>query len=204
MQAKERAVTISSIYSNQPGTIGSLNETYPAEMREGVTAKQETHETLREVTDQAKLSSLAPRIQAVFSEFGGFGNSVFETLSVNVEKLQDGFVETLYSVLSKENIDVTQKMTLRLDGNEILTVAGEHPEKDKIDAMLAEQPALSTAFGEIASQSEVLRDIANINKVMSRYTGMEAYAASGLKKPDCSVYQMSLKGDMSHFYFSRV
>ncbi|MCC8193531.1 MAG: hypothetical protein LIP28_02650 [Deltaproteobacteria bacterium] len=155
------------------------------------------------MTDQAKLSELAPRIRAVLDEIAGTENNVLDTLSGNIEKLQDGFIDTLYTTLAQENIDLSQKMTLRLDGNSVLTVAGQHPEKERVDSILAENPTLSTAFSEIASQSEVLRDIANINKVVTRHSGMEAYAATGNDKTASPVYQMSLKGEMSHFYFSR-
>ena len=203
MQTKEWSVTISSININHPGTVVGPSEVPPQDAREVFAVKTAEIGTLQEVTDQAKLSVLAPRIQSLFREIAGSGGNVLETLSGNIEKLQDGFVETLYSVLSKENIDLSQKMTLRLDGDNNLAVAGDHPEKDRVNVMLANQPALSSAFGEIASQSEVLRDMTNINKVITRHTGMDAYAVSGRAQSVLSIYQMSLKGDMSHFYFSR-
>lgn len=194
-------MTISSIYANQPGAVGVPGEPHMPEPRNDAAPKV-AEETLQEVTDQAKLSDVAPRIRAMLNEMAGSENNVVDTLSANVEKLQEGFVDTLYTTLSKGNIDLSHKMTLRLDEG-ALTVTGEHPEKEKMDAILAENPALSAAFGEIASQSEVLRDIANINKVMTRQTGMGAYAASDNDRSVNAVYQMSLKGEMSHFYFSR-
>ena len=203
MQTKEWSVTISSININHPRTVVGPSDVPLQDAREVSAVKTAEIGTLQEVTDQAKLSALAPRIQSLFREIAGSDGNVLETLSGNIEKLQDGFVETLYSVLSKENIDLSQKMTLRLDGGNNLTVAGDHPEKDHVNAMLADQPALSSAFGEIASQSEVLRDMTNINKVITRHTGMEAYAVSDRAQSVPSIYQMSLKGDMSHFYFSR-
>jgi len=196
-------VTISSIYINQPGVMPGPGEVPAQDARENSAAKAVESGTLQEMTDQAKLSALAPRIQAMFSEGAGTGGNVADTLSANIEKLQDGFVETLYNVLSEENIDLSHKMTLRLDSNNGLTVAGDHPDKDQINAVLAGHPALSSAFGEIASQSEVLRDIANINKVITRHTGVEAYSSAGAERSAMSIYQISMKGDMSHFYFSR-
>ena len=160
-------------------------------------------ESLQEVTDHAKFSTLAPRIRAALDEISGSENNVLDTLVGNVQKLQDGFIETLYTTLSKENVDLSQKMTLKLGADSILTVAGEHPEKERVNQILTENPTLSTAFGEIASQSEVLRDIANISKVVTRHTGVDAYAAASRGKPSSTIYQMSLKGDMSHFYFLR-
>lgn len=160
-------------------------------------------EGLQTVTDQAKLSDVAPRIMALLSEMTGSENNVVDTLSANVEKLQEGFVDALYKTLSEKNFDLSQKMTLRLNSDNTLTVMGDHPEKEYMDAVLAENPALSAAFGEIASQSEVLRDIANINTVMMRQTGMSAYRVPSTARPTNAVYQMSLKGEMSHFYFTR-
>ena len=195
-------MTLSSIYANQPGTISIPDEGSLPESRQE-SARKLPAETLQEVTDQAKLSALAPRIRAVLDEMAASENNVLNTLSGNIDKLQDGFIETLYTTLSKENVDLSQKMTLRLGAHNTLIVAGEHPEKDRMNSILAENPALSTAFSEIASQSEVLRDIANISKVVTRQTGMDAYAAAADGKSSSTVYQMSLKGEMSHFYFSR-
>lgn len=196
-------MTICSIYMNRPGTIGKPGDLCTPETREAPTGSQDGRETLQEVTDRAKLSSVAPRIQAMFSEMAASGNNVLDTLSGNIARLQEGFIETLYTVLSEKNIDLSQKMTLRLDGSNALTVAGEHPEKERVDIILAGQPALSSAFDEIAAQSEVLRDITNINKVMTRQAGMDAYSAAEQGTFPSSVYQISLKGEMSHFYFSR-
>ncbi|CAK7014774.1 MAG: hypothetical protein DELT_02211 [Desulfovibrio sp.] len=195
-------MTISSIYTNQPDTIRKPGEVFAPEPRENIPANTQERESLQTVTDQASLSELAPRIQAVLSEISGSDNNVLQKLSNNVDRLQEGFIETLYTALSQENIDLNQKMTLRLDGNGALTVAGDHAEKEQVERILSENPALSTAFSEIASQSEVLRDITNINKVMTRQVGADAYA-DGAGKTPFSVYQMSLKGEMSHFYFSR-
>ncbi|MDL2209530.1 hypothetical protein LJC26_01850 [Desulfovibrio sp. OttesenSCG-928-O18] len=196
-------MTISSIYTNQPGAVGKPGDLYAPETREATAGIQSGRETLQEVTDQAKLSSVAPKIQAMLSEMAASENNVIDTLSGNIDRLQDGFIETLYTALSEEGIDLSQKMTLRLDGSNALIVAGDHPEKERVDKILAGQPALSSAFGEIAAQSEVLRDITNINKVMTRQAGMDAYSAAEQGAASATVYQMSLKGEMSHFYFSR-
>lgn len=195
-------MTISVIDTNRPEPIRKPGETPLPEVKDDSRQVPTSCESLQEVTDQASLSGLAPRIQALLHEMAGSENNVLQQLTDNVDRLQEGFVDALYSAFSKENINLDKKMTLRLNTEGNLFLSGEHEEKTKVDAILAENPALSTAFGEIASQSEVLRDITNINKVMTRQTGVDAYAAGAGNAP-LSVYQMSLKGDMSHFYFSR-
>lgn len=199
--SRERSVTTSSIYTIQPD--GAKNPT-PINLP----GQSETHPsaasgqtTLQEVTDQARLSSLTPTIRAALNEMTG-ENNVLNTLADNVERLQDGFIETLYTTLSEGDVDLSQKMTLRLGDSGSLVVAGEHPEKDQVEKLLAKDPALANAFSEIAAQSEVLRSIANIGKVMTRQTGMNAYTDLEHAGSASTVYQMSLKGEMSHFYFS--
>jgi hypothetical protein len=158
--------------------------------------------SLSQLTDEASLSSLAPRLRAVLEEIAGPGDNVMDTLSRNVESLQEGFVEALYSTLTEAGVDIGEKLTLRLNADNVLIVAGEHPQKESVEATVSRDPALSSAFSEIAAQSELLRDIGNINKVMNRQGGVEHYAQmAGMNS--FAVYQMSLKGDMSHFYFGR-
>ena len=195
-------MTISSIYTSQPGAVGKPGNLCTPDQVQPVESLP-ARESLQEVTDQARLSTLAPRIQAMLSEISGPEGNVLGMLSGNVEKLQDGFIEALYTTLSSENFNLNEKMTLRLDSTNSLTVAGEHSQKDRVNQLLAANPTLSAAFGEIASQSEVLRDITNLNKVITRQTGVAAYNADGVAPPSSTVYQMSMKGDMSHFYFSR-
>ncbi len=158
--------------------------------------------SLSQLTDAASLSALVPRLQAALAEIAGPGGNVLDSLSRNVESLQDGFLETLYGALSEAGINLNEKLTLRAGAASALCVVGEHPQKELIEEELRQHPELSAAFAEIASQSELLRDITNIGKVMSRQSGAEQYAGMA-DHAGTSVYQMSLKGDMSHFYFGR-
>ncbi len=194
-------MNISSIDQSLPGSIDKSGGLPLTEVRDSARQENGVRADLRQITDGAGLSALAPRIQAVLNEIAGPEDNVLDALGNNVNKLQDGFIETLYTSLSSRDIDLSQKLTLRLDGEGLLSVAGDHPQKEAVDELLREQPALSAAFDEIASQSELLRDIRNISKVVSRKSGVDQYAALG--NAGSAVYQMSLKGDMSHFYFSR-
>ena len=158
---------------------------------------------LSQLTDGASLSTLVPRIQAVINEIAGSDDNVLDTLTANVSSLQDGFIDTLYSLLAQNDVDLSKKLTLRLDKNGSLTIAGEHPDTDTVENLLQSRPDLSAAFREIASQSELMRDIRNISKLIHRQAGQEQYARMA-EDDGSATYRMSLKGDMSHFYFSRV
>lgn len=69
--------------------------------------------------------------------------------------------------------------------------------------ILDASPELGEAFGEIASQSEIIRDIGNIQRVLSTRGGVAQYAQEDARDTGPSSYQVSLKGAMSHFCFTR-
>ena len=192
---KELAVSIGSIDSTawSPPVLSSPEEKGE---REAPSAS-----ALTRLTDTAGFATVAPRIQAVLAQMDVSGEeNVVERLSDNVSRLQDGFVDALYATLSGRGVDLSSKMTLKLDNDAQLRVAGEHPEKDRIDAALAEAPELSAAFSEISSQSSALRDIRSLHSTVLQGAGLTRYAALAGSGDG---YQISLKGDMNHFYFSR-
>ena len=170
-------------------------------------ARKETQNTpeksLARVTDTASLSSLMPRLRSLLEAVDQQENGALQSMGENILRLQDAFVEALYDGLATEKINLSQKMTLRLDEEEKLFVAGEHPDKEKVAAVLADRPDFSAAFKEIAAQSALLRDVNNIGRTLGRRgAGLGAYQ-NALTPPVEAGYQLSLKGEMSHFYFSR-
>ena len=104
--------------------------------------------------------------------------------------------------MDAQDIDLQDKVTLRLGNDGRLATSGEHPQKEQINAMLAQSPDLAETFKDIASHSELMRDIGNIRKTVSARSQMQQYEATAQDNP-MSVYQLSLKGGMSHFFFSR-
>lgn len=190
-------------------SIGSIQHNTPApllpdrieEAAKNASQEQQHPTPLSLITDTAGFSSVVPKLQAVLDQISTPGASVVDTLAGNVDKLQDGFVDTLYSTLSASGVDLSGKITLRLDADSSLAVTGDHPNKENINALLNKTPELSTAFAEIASQSAALRDIRSLSSMVRHSTGVDCYAAMTENTSD-SVYQLSLKGDMSHFYFN--
>jgi len=195
-------VSITSVADGLVSGRNSIMEKAEIAVPEAQQAKKVTPGELSRLTDGASLSALAPRIQAVLNEIAGPEDNVLDALTANVNSLQDGFIDAFYSLLAQSSVDVTQKLTLRLDGSGSLSLADNHPDTDVVENLLQSRPDLSAAFREIASQSELLRDIRNISKVMYRQGGVEQYARTA-GDAGSAAYRMSLKGDMSHFYFSR-
>jgi flagellin-specific chaperone FliS len=173
-------------------------------LREKETSTAPAISALSQVTDKASLSGLAPRLQGILKALEQPEGNVMQAVSENVSSLQDVFVDALYLALDSEGINLSQKLTLRLDTaseTEQLVVAGEHPDSEQINAALAGVPELSSAFKEIAAQSELLRDVGNIGKVIGS-RGLAGYENASQQARD-SAYQISMKGEMSHFYFGK-
>ncbi len=152
------------------------------------------------VTRGISLSEINPRTRAALQKIVEQGGDVQKTLQRNIEILQEDFLNGLTSGAEAAGLPSDSKITLRLgaDGN---IVAGDSPHKETVESMLAESPDLAETFREIAAQSALVRDIRSIRSVVTAHTGLSAYAEMEGSAPS-SAYQVSIKGDMSHFYFS--
>lgn len=127
---------------------------------------------------------------------------LLDTLGNNVFLLQESFTDKLYDALRQWDIDTSAKLTLRLDDEAGLYLEGEHPEKERISAMLTSLPEYSEMFAEIAVQSAALRDLKNL-WIITMYTqARDSYAALAGSNLH-SHYQITLKGEMNHFYFTK-
>jgi hypothetical protein len=194
---KEIGMNISSINSKTNAVHTKDNVREPKE-----NSREASGNELAKVTDTASLSSLLPRLQNIIATLDQPGGNVLDGISDNISRLQDAFVESLYGAASNEGIDFGQKLTMRLDENECLTVIGEHPDKDRLEELLGNRPELSAAFKEISTQSELLKDMSNIGKIIGSRSGLAGYQNVMNRHVQAS-YQFSLKGDMSHFYFAK-
>lgn len=157
---------------------------------------------LAKITDTAGLSALLPRLQGIVDAIEQPDANLIEGISGNIGRLQDAFVESLYVLAEEAELDLSQKLTLRLDENDALRVICEHPDKEGMEAMLQSRPDISAAFKEISTQSELLRNVRSIGKIIGRGAGAAAYENMRASDAQAS-YQFSLKGEMSHFYFAK-
>ncbi|MDR2075947.1 MAG: hypothetical protein LBP61_03305 [Desulfovibrio sp.] len=160
---------------------------------------QETLALLGHIRADAGFSRLAPRLRTVLEQRDSSGDTILEALSDNLCRLQDLFMEALYALFRLHGINTDRKVTLRLD-NEALAPAGEHPDRERIAAALAISPDLSAVFADLASQSAVMRDLSSLRSRIHNSLHSDPRAAFPLLPGD-PAYQLSLKGDMSHFYF---
>lgn len=157
---------------------------------------------LSRINGQTSFSTVLPRLKAAFEAMQEPGSDLLALLADNVTELQDIFAETLYAELRKLKVDFSIKVTLRLNESAQLTLVGEHPDKGIIAALLASFSEFSTVFAEIASQSAALRDLRNLSTIMRHAEASKSYAAL-VSLPGDNTYQVSLKGEMNHFYFTR-
>lgn len=190
-------MTINSINSRVDGD-SYVNSNLPGERASALPGNVDQHNP----GDNFELSPASGRLDALLEEISDRGGNALDALKERAGNLQENFLDRLYTRLDEGGIDLTEKLTLRLNAEGRLSTAGEHPQKEHIDAMLADSPDLANTFMDIASHSELIRDIGNIRKTVFARSQVQQYEDTAQSNP-VSVYQLSLKGGMSHFFFSR-
>lgn len=160
------------------------------------------------------ISSVLHAIRAALKEgdrygeaFGGAahnhaGANLLARLADSITQLQDDLITTLYSDLAALRVDTQPKLTLRLTDEARLILASEHPQGEQISALLASRPEYAAVFTEIAVRSAVLRNMRSLYLLSLYAESADCYAALASDRRG-SVYQLSLMGEMNHFYFTQ-
>jgi len=170
---------------------------------------QDDYSELSKHTQIAAISSLMPRLQAAMEllerpcgHTDEPSGKALEMLSSNITLLQESFMQALYAKLQRLGVDTSSKITLRLNDNIRLVVTGEHPDEQRINDLLSSDSELVGVFVEIAAQSAALRDLRTLRMLTLYDQASDAYAALAAGPGEC-IYQLILKGEMNHFYFTR-
>lgn len=119
-----------------------------------------------------------------------------------LQALQNDFMDSLYAALAETDINISHKITLRMDDRARLSLCGEHPDEAALSTLLKERADLAPAFAEIAVCSALLRDLRGL-QLCASYDSVADAATALCRISPRNAYQLSLKGDMNHFYFSR-
>ncbi len=184
--------SLNSMISIQQGEVGKEK------------ASGESAESLSQLTDSISLSSIDPKLRSVLENISDQGGNVVDALEGNIDTLQEGFLDTLHGRLEDAGVNLDEKITLKLNDGDALELVGNHPDKETINTVLSENTDLKGAFEEIASQSELVRDIKNIRKVVRTRGGAAQYAEVAADTGSGQdAYQLSIKGSFSHFYFAK-
>lgn len=166
------------------------------ERGEAVTA---SHGRLAQLADRISLSSVGPDVKRQLESIAEQGGNVAPVLEDNISQLQDVFIEELQGIMNEAGISLDDKLTLHLQADS-LQVAGAHPDRQRVDELLASSPDLSGAFRELAAQSELVRDLNSIRNAVGAASASQRYHAQSAMGG--GEYRVSMKGAMAHFYFS--
>lgn len=152
-----------------------------------------------EVNFEFSLKKLLPNLKNIFWHAIKKEHTTFAKLEENISTLQDMFLEEMQRATQLHKYTLDEKITLRLDKAGQLGLHGEHINHELLQMMLENSPELSNIFRELAIQSELLRDTESIMKLISECEANRVYNAA--RRTGKAHYQISIKGDMSHFYF---
>ncbi|MDR2801213.1 MAG: hypothetical protein LBB52_08145 [Desulfovibrio sp.] len=128
-----------------------------------------------------------------FDVEGVVGSRLVFQLSDSLSRLQDDFLKILNAGLERCGADLSAKRTLRLDGSARLVCVGDDPQRQDVEKLLASDPRLASVFAEISARAVLLRALRDLHNAVFQIASEGGVGS----------YQLSLKGDMSHFYFAR-
>lgn len=80
-----------------------------------------------------------------------------DELKLQADKALADFKQSVSKLLSDAGIDTTHKIRLESDGQGGVHVAGDHPDRDKIEDLLRSNPELAQQFQQLAEQFQKLR-----------------------------------------------
>jgi hypothetical protein len=189
--------------SNVSHSIPNIDAPPPPYRYENYTAGGQALQALSESACRSAFSSVLPKLQAVFESIRHQDDNLLEHLEDNIAELQENFAELLHEQLLRREVDLSEKITLRLDNNARLVLVGEHPDSASILGLLGSHEEFSLAFAEIAAQSAALRDLRSLTALLLGTDSAGSMYASLNSLPGENTYQVSLKGEMNHFYFTR-
>jgi|GEM_PF-1504756 len=130
--------------------------------------------------------------------------SVLTSLEEKTTLLQEHFLGALNTKLEEAGIDTDTPITLKRNADGTIEVAGDHPDKEAIEALFTEEPVLAEAFNAIADQSELARKIkADRSVAFARSGGLAAYTSTALtsSSSDTESFFASMLGDSLSTWF---
>lgn len=180
------------------------SETEGAKTSHDYKASSAKSESESESGDLVSLSSngygLTGLLGSVVSDKG-----VLDSLEEKTSVLQEHFLSALSTKLEEAGIDTSVSITLKRNADGSIEVAGDHPDKEKIEALFTKEPVLGEAFNAIAEQTELARKIkAERSVAFSRAGGFAAYAQNSLTSSSSSKgdsFYASLLGDSMSVWF---
>jgi hypothetical protein len=121
---------------------------------------------------------------------------------LQAEALQSQFTKTLAAKLEERGIDVSQPVTLTQGADGKVTVAGEHPDKEAIEKLFTDTPALGEAFALLAEKNTTLASMTTRQSAsLVRTNGYSAYLKQMASTASSGDFFYSYMNGASSTYF---
>ncbi len=150
-------------------------------------------------SDTATWSSIAKALSESDSEYI---SPILQLKSQN-EALQQQLTQTLASKFEEAGIDTSQTITLKQDSDGSVVVANDHPDKEAIESLFADNDVFTQAFSLLAQNSATLKNMtAGQASARVRTSGYAAYLNQLNSDAEAGDFAMSLLGDSVATSFS--
>ena len=129
-------------------------------------------------------------------------------LNAENEVLQQHLTSALATKFEEAGIDTSTPITLTLDDNGKVTVAGDNADADAIEKIFEDEPALTEAFTTLADNSALAKSYTRSQTAsLVRSNGYAAYlqqmeSSSGTTSTSSGNFYLSLLGDTAATYFA--
>ncbi len=118
-------------------------------------------------------------------------HEALKSIDARAEELEEAFLNIVYYLFNKHNINRDEKIVISLTENGYLQT-NSHPQQEEILSLLDSTPQCLKIMQRLASDAMLKRGIQNIQNSQSIISGNPINSQA--------VYQTSIKGELSHFY----
>ncbi len=118
-------------------------------------------------------------------------HEALKSIDARAEELEEAFLNIVYYLFNKHDINRDEKIVISLTENGHLQV-NSHPQREEIISLLDSTPQCLKIMQRLAADAMLKRGIQNIQNSQSVMNGTPIASQA--------VYQTSIKGELSHFY----
>ena len=126
----------------------------------------------------------------------GCGPRVLERLEDEIERLQEEFIDVLFSEVEARGIKLDSRLHITISEEGELVVEGDEADTEKLQQLLAERATLTGSFRQLARLSLLAHGL----DLACRAERALEDADDGDFTPALAHYHAYIKGALSHFY----
>ena len=199
-------MAISGVYKDVTNVMTISPETAGAKetqtLLEKLAEAQEGGTTETGSGDTVSLTSTSGETAQMLQKAAKSSGSVYLSMQSQLETLKEHFVKALNTKLEDADVDTSIPFDLTMDKDGVVHVKGDHPDKEKIEEIFANEEVLRDAFKNIETNSKFLRKAGTDRSVLfGQSGGMAAYTQNWFASSEDDIFTASFMQKSMLFAF---